>query len=150
MPAFTVTPENTLPDDHRAAALAGRVWRPEAEGPSVVAIRSGEVVDITRRFPTMRDLCETADPAARPSRCRGRAAWRSRRDPRQHPARTRNTAQPWLLAPLDLQAVKAAGVTFADLHAGARHRGAGARQPGGCRGRSAPNSWASIGTDLPS
>lgn len=57
-----------LPEDGCAGALAGRIWRPELNGPSVVAVRPGaggapDLVDITRAFPTIRDLCETPDPA---------------------------------------------------------------------------------------
>ena len=39
--------------------------------PSVVAIRGTAVFDVTRAFPTMRDLCETADPAAELQKERG-------------------------------------------------------------------------------
>src|SRR3954465_8858938 len=53
----------TLPLDRAAGALAGRVWRPDAEGPSIVAVRSDGVFDISRAFPTIRDLCEADDPA---------------------------------------------------------------------------------------
>ena len=55
----------TLPDDAERATLVGRVWTPAAGGPSVIAIRDGEALDITRAAPTMRDLCEAADPAVR-------------------------------------------------------------------------------------
>jgi fumarylacetoacetate (FAA) hydrolase family protein len=34
-----------LPDDAESATLAGRVWRPDVNGPSVVAIRDGVVFD---------------------------------------------------------------------------------------------------------
>ncbi|HEX3990611.1 MAG TPA: fumarylacetoacetate hydrolase, partial [Acetobacteraceae bacterium] len=54
-----------LPSDAASATLAGRVWRPDRNGPSVVAIRDGAVFDISAVSPTMRDLCETEDPAAR-------------------------------------------------------------------------------------
>ena len=54
----------TLPFDVAAGALVGRVWRPEVEGPAVVAIRGEEAVDISRTYPTVRDLCESSDPAA--------------------------------------------------------------------------------------
>src|ERR687889_530962 len=48
----------------RALDRAGRVWRPELDGPSVVAIRASGVFDVLRAFPTMRDLCEAEKPAA--------------------------------------------------------------------------------------
>src|SRR6516164_5420403 len=54
-----------LPDDAALAALAGRVWRPDVGGPSVVAVRGGDLVDISASCPTMRDLCEADAPAER-------------------------------------------------------------------------------------
>jgi fumarylacetoacetate (FAA) hydrolase family protein len=103
----------TLPTDFPSGTLVGRVWRPELGGPSVAAIRQDGVFDISRSFPTMRDLCESADPAAavagaHADRIGDLAAIlantaEDKRDPNK----------PWLLAPIDLQAVKAAGVTFA-------------------------------------
>jgi fumarylacetoacetate (FAA) hydrolase family protein len=53
-----------LPEDHEQALLAGRVWRPDLDGPSVVVVRGAELVDISRAFPTMRDLCEADNPGA--------------------------------------------------------------------------------------
>lgn len=64
MPSLRLSADMTLPQDRYAGALAGRVWRPDAQGPSVVAIRQDGVIDISKQFPTMRDLCETANPAA--------------------------------------------------------------------------------------
>ena len=58
-----IDPKSTLPTDSTAGTLVGRVWRPDV-GPSVVAIRHDGVFDISRAFATMRDLCESADPAA--------------------------------------------------------------------------------------
>ena len=49
-----LTEKATLPDDLYVGALAGRVWRPELGGPSVVAVRPAGLIDVTRRFPTMR------------------------------------------------------------------------------------------------
>lgn len=102
-----------LPDDAAQAALAGRIWRPEVNGPSVVAVRDGALVDITRQFPTMRDLCEARDPAAALRAASGETVGRLDEVLANTPADSRNPARPWLLAPIDLQAVKAAGVTFA-------------------------------------
>ena len=56
--------QDTLPEDAADAALAGRIWRPDVGGPSVVALRGGAVIDVSATFPTMRDLCEADDPAA--------------------------------------------------------------------------------------
>ena len=70
------------------------------------------IVDIPRGFPTMRDLCEAPDPAAALARRKGRAS-ASRGILTNTPPDTRDAPKPWLLAPIDLQAIKAAGVTFA-------------------------------------
>jgi len=100
---LVLTPASTLPADGTAGALAGRVWRPELEGPSVVAIRAEGVFDISREFPTMRDLCEAADPAQALRHAKGELFGDL----------DRILANKWLLAPIDLQVIKAAGVTFA-------------------------------------
>ena len=102
-----------LPQDGTAGALVGRVWRPEVNGPAVVAIRDEGVVDITRSFPTVRDLCESADPAGSLRGAQGERIGGLDEVLANTPADARDPAKPWLLAPIDLQAVKAAGVTFA-------------------------------------
>ena len=102
-----------LPDDAADAALAGRVWRPELSGPAVVSVQDGEVYDISTHFPTMRDLCEAADPAAALRSANGMHLGSLEAVLANTPRAGRDPAQPWLLAPVDLQAVKAAGVTFA-------------------------------------
>ncbi|HEY0418472.1 MAG TPA: fumarylacetoacetate hydrolase, partial [Acetobacteraceae bacterium] len=103
----------SLPEDGFAGALAGRVWRPDAGGPSVVAIRQEGVVDITAAFPTMRDLCEAPDPAAALRAATGDNLGDFAGILANTPPEARDHSRPWLLAPIDLQAVKAAGVTFA-------------------------------------
>ena len=102
-----------LPDDAHLAALAGRVWLPDAGGPAVVAIRDGAVLDISAAYPTMRDLCETPDPAAALRAAAGTPIGPLDDILANTPVEVRNPARPWVLAPIDLQAIKAAGVTFA-------------------------------------
>jgi len=97
-----------LPRDAEAATLVGRVHSGAAGGPSVVALRGGDVVDISASFPTMRDLCEAPDPA-RAARQAAGARLCSVAD--LLALRRPDDLRP--LAPNDLQAVKAAGVTFA-------------------------------------
>ncbi|MDQ0394707.1 fumarylacetoacetate hydrolase family protein [Labrys monachus] len=109
---ISLTPESTLPADGVAGTLIGRVWVPEQDGPSVVVAKGDSLHDITGSFATVRDLCEARNPAqaakAAPSTEIGTIAEilgntpLLRRDPRK----------PWLLAPIDLQSIKAAGVTF--------------------------------------
>ena len=101
-----------LPDDAGAATLAGRVWRPDVGGPSVIAVRDGVAVDVARAFPTISALCEAADPAAALRAADGEALGPVAAILANTPPDTRDPRRPWLLAPVDLQAIKAAGVTF--------------------------------------
>jgi len=107
------TLQPVLPQDAASAALVGRVWRPDAGGPSVVAVRGVELVDITAAFPTMHDLCEQPDPPAALHAVQGEPIGSLDKALANTPRKTRDPARPWLLAPIDLQAIKAAGVTFA-------------------------------------
>ena len=106
-------PDKVLPLDHGKASLAGRLWRPELEGPSIVTLRGDELFDISGEFPTMRDLCEAADPAKAVRAAKGEAVATLEAVLANTPTDGRDASKPWLLAPIDLQAVKAAGVTFA-------------------------------------
>ncbi len=101
-----------LPDDVEQAVLAGRVWRPDVAGPSVVTVRDGELVDVSAVFPTVRDLCETDDPASALRSAEGERIGRVDTVLANTPTGQRDPGKPWLLAPIDLQAIKAAGVTF--------------------------------------
>ena len=102
-----------LPEDAAGAALVGRVWRPDVGGPSVVTLRGDALVDITATFPTVRDLCEAEDPAAALRAASGERVGGFDAVLANTPPEDRDASKPWLLAPVDLQALKAAGVTFA-------------------------------------
>lgn len=108
-----LTANNSLPMDGTSGALVARIWRPELAGPSVVALRGADVIDITTSFPTVRDLCEQADPATALRQARGERVGSLTELLANTPPDSRDPARPWLLAPADLQAIKAAGVTFA-------------------------------------
>ncbi|WP_158816003.1 fumarylacetoacetate hydrolase family protein [Methylocapsa sp. S129] len=110
---LNLTETATLPIDGYAGALVGRVWRPELSGPSVVAARPDGLVDVTRRFPSLRDLCEEPDPSAALRAAQGERFASLEEVLANTPQTRRDPAKPWLLAPVDLQAIKAAGVTFA-------------------------------------
>jgi fumarylacetoacetate (FAA) hydrolase family protein len=101
----------TLPADAQQATLVGRVW---IEGQGAVLVRADHdaVYDLSGLAPTCSALLELPDAAA---------AVRSHRAPRiasvadviaNSSADARVDETPWLLAPCDLQAVKASGVTF--------------------------------------
>ncbi|MDU8941825.1 fumarylacetoacetate hydrolase family protein [Ovoidimarina sediminis] len=88
------------------ATFAGRVWR-EGIGPALVTLRGDTLVDITSRdLPTMRDLLERPDVPAVLRAAPGEEI--GTLDDLTHGRGLR------CLAPCDLQAVKAAGVTFAE------------------------------------
>ena len=102
-----------LPADRDVAVLVGRAWLPgEPGGPSVVTVRDGRVFDLTRVVPTMADLINADDPLTVAQDPRAievgaiadllAASHADRAGP--------NVAH--LLAPTDLSAHKAAGVTF--------------------------------------
>jgi fumarylacetoacetate (FAA) hydrolase family protein len=105
--------KSTLPTDATAGTLVGRVWRPELGGPSVVAVRADGVFDISRSFATMRDLAESPDPAASVAGAHAHRIGDLAAILANTAEDKRDTTAPHLLAPIDLQAVKAAGVTFA-------------------------------------
>ncbi|WP_430645073.1 fumarylacetoacetate hydrolase family protein [Agromyces sp. GXS1127] len=99
-----------LPDDAEIATLVGRAWT--ADGPSVVVLRPEGVVDVSRAFPTMRALTEHADPVAALAAADGPVLGSLDDLVANTPPETRDPARPWLLSPIDLHVVKAAGVTF--------------------------------------
>lgn len=93
-----------------AATLVGRVWRPDCDGPALVTVRDGKAVDITTRdAPTMRDLLELDYPAAHVAATKGEPL--APLDDLVVGSLAETGLR--LLAPNDLQAVKACGVTFA-------------------------------------
>lgn len=94
--------------------FVGRVWRPDVEGPALVVLRDGVLYDITsKEAPTMRDLLEQDDPAAFVRAQDGEALLSLDDLVEQSVEAAGVLTQFHFLAPCDLQAVKACGVTFA-------------------------------------
>jgi fumarylacetoacetate (FAA) hydrolase family protein len=106
-----------LPTDAERATLIGRAWVPgRVGGPSPVVVAGGRVYDLARVVPTVSELLNSRDPVkmARESVKSGWAgvigevadlisnSHADRRDP----------GKAYLLAPCDLQALRACGVTF--------------------------------------
>ena len=90
-----------LPADHDQALLVGRMQL--ADGPTPVVVKGGKVIDVSAHAATVADLLECSDIASLdgPVVCDTAAL----ADPAgEHPP---------ILSPIDLQCVKAAGVTFA-------------------------------------
>jgi fumarylacetoacetate (FAA) hydrolase family protein len=102
-----------LPEDRERAMLVGRAWVPACAGPTLVGVHGDDVVDLSSVAPTASALLELDDPIAAVrdagdlprlaslAQMVANSAWNRR-----------NNAEPWLLAPCDLQAIKASGVTF--------------------------------------
>lgn len=108
-----LTPAATLPLDGCAGTLVGRLFVPgEPGGPSVVAVREDGLYDLTPIVPTMSELVARDDRVelARSPQAR-RVAGLAEVLANSH-CDQRRPSRPYLLAPCDLQAVKAAGVTF--------------------------------------
>ncbi|MGH8832677.1 MAG: fumarylacetoacetate hydrolase, partial [Polaromonas sp.] len=104
---------STLPVDAPDALLIGRVWV-EGSGPVLALVTASDVFDLSSVAPTASQLLELPNAAqvvraAAPSLPRladtAEVLANSAAD-------ARNPELPWLLAPCDLQALKAAGVTF--------------------------------------
>ncbi|MGZ2385020.1 fumarylacetoacetate (FAA) hydrolase family protein [Rhizobium brockwellii] len=93
--------------------FVGRIWNPEVEGPSIVTLSEGMLVDITsREAPTLSALLERSDAAAFVRAASGKAVG-SLADIGANSTGAPDQTHPYLLAPVDLQAIKACGVTFA-------------------------------------
>jgi len=114
-PSLPLHVADSLPQDAARATLVGRLWVPGA-GPTLVALAGGELHDLSAVEPTCSQLLELDDPVfAIESALRGgqapRIASYAAVLANSDEAR-RDDSQPWLMAPCDLQPVKASGVTF--------------------------------------
>lgn len=103
---------DTLPADLDKALLVGRVWLEDPHpGPALITVQNGQVFDITSFGPTMADLLERDDVQDVVRRAEGpnlgsiEALLTNSQLPQPQ--------APYLLAPCDVQAIKACGVTFA-------------------------------------
>jgi fumarylacetoacetate (FAA) hydrolase family protein len=107
-------PASILPEDGLAGTLVGRVWVPgERPGPAIVAIRPEGVFDLSRAYPTMSTLLDVDQPTLAVRSTPGQRLCGVDELLANSLPGARDVRRPWLLAPCDLQAVKASGVTFA-------------------------------------
>ena len=98
---------DVLPVDAGQAILVGRVWSDAAGGPCPVLVQNGRLLDLTTLAATVSGLMEIDGLADWLAQAEGLADLGSVEEALQGRGLK-------LLAPIDLQAVKAAGVTFAD------------------------------------
>lgn len=110
---FTLSSANSLPSDRTEGCLIGRAWVPnKISGPSPIVLKGDQVFDISAQFSTISELLEIENPVQVLSKINGQLVGtidelfvNTRTEPDQNRA--------YFLAPIDLQVIKAAGVTFA-------------------------------------
>ncbi|MCZ3374343.1 fumarylacetoacetate hydrolase family protein [Rhizobium sp. AG207R] len=102
-----LTSANLLPEDPASAILVGRIWSEKAGGPCPVLVRDRRLLDLTELAVTVSGLFEIDGIAKQLASVSDLPDLGSLDD-----ILAGNGGR--LLAPIDLQAVKAAGVTFAD------------------------------------
>lgn len=102
-----------LPDDSQSALLVGRVWEPALAGPTLCLLRDGALFDLSPLAATMSALLELDDLPVKLAAAQDLRLIASLDDAvAGSQEETPADARLHLLAPCDLQAVKAAGVTF--------------------------------------
>jgi len=116
-PELALDERTALPDDHERATLVGRAWVPgPLAGPSPVLISKGRVYDLSQVVATASDLMNREDPVAlvrsAVESARASAIGQVGEMLANSAADRRNPERPYFLSPVDLQAVRACGVTF--------------------------------------
>ena len=112
-PRSNLSARECLPSDGSDALLIGRAWVPAEGGPSVIGVRGADAVDLTRAYPTVSHLLNVATPADVRKAIHTAPRLAALEDLVANSVEgRRDPSRPWLLAPCDLQAVKASGVTF--------------------------------------
>ena len=104
----------TLPVDSHSACLVGRAWIPNSpQGPSPVWIHDGNVYDLAPFSPTVSELLEKEPLVETLQSWSDLELIGSLEELLDNtPHDQRDSSKPWFLAPCDLQAIKASGVTF--------------------------------------
>ena len=108
-----LTPAQALPVDALDATLVGRAWLPAVGGPAPVVVQREDVYDLSRVAATSSALLALDDPLAAIRAAGSLPRVGAVADVLANSAAdTRDVRAAWLLAPCDLQPVKASGVTF--------------------------------------
>ena len=103
-----------LPEDGLAGTLVGRAWIPgPIPGPAVIVLRADGVYELSGVVATMSDLLDAADPVVLVRAAPGRRVGDLDQLMPHTASQTPDPNALRLLAPCDLQVIKAAGVTFA-------------------------------------
>ncbi|WP_108397172.1 fumarylacetoacetate hydrolase family protein [Devosia submarina] len=93
--------------------LVGRARVPGQACPRIVTVRNGELFDITAKgFATVRDIAESGKAAEHVRNASGTSLGNADAIVANSLAASHDPSQPSLLSPIDLQSIKASGVTF--------------------------------------
>jgi fumarylacetoacetate (FAA) hydrolase family protein len=103
--------DTALPADADAALLIGRV-HVAGTGPVLVQVRPDGIYELSQLAATCSELLELPDVASAVRDHRGDRLAATHDVLSNSAFDTRHGAKPWFVAPCDLQAIKAAGVTF--------------------------------------
>ncbi|UTW45463.1 fumarylacetoacetate hydrolase family protein [bacterium SCSIO 12696] len=115
---------NSLPDNCREGTWVGRAWLPASysptgtAGPHLITVRDKQVIELSGHLETIADLVSKDDPVSAVRNANGNTVC-SLEELLENslfhnlPEDATQADKPHLLAPNDLQAIKACGVTFA-------------------------------------
>lgn len=115
-----VDAQQLLPEDHEQALLIGRVWIPAtaqySAGPALVRVTAAQVYDLTPALPTLADLINHVDPVSMlvATGCVNPLARFDDIAAHTLAGSGGDHGRPFFISPIDLQPVKACGVTFHD------------------------------------
>lgn len=113
MTRLSLTPANTCPTGGLSGCFVGRVWLPgDRGGPTPVLLTDEGVFDLSDTSPTLSRLLATDDPSGAAQSKRGKKIGDIDNILANTSYRDRNSDMPYFLAPADLHALKACGVTF--------------------------------------
>ncbi len=103
-----------LPEDYEQAVLVGRAWVPDTPpGPAVITIRGDDVVDLSAHAPTVAEFLDREDRVSLAKTAEGPVVGSLAAVLANSAHDAKDPDSPHFLAPVDLQPVKACGVTFA-------------------------------------
>jgi fumarylacetoacetate (FAA) hydrolase family protein len=111
--AMSLSAKTVLPADGTDGSLVARVWLPgETAGPAVAVLRADGVYALGREASTSADLMDAPDSVAIVRGASGTKLGSIDELLANSVLGPRDALKPHFLAPIDLQAIKAAGVTF--------------------------------------
>jgi len=109
---INMTSRRIVPTDSQEAVVIGRVWDPASGGPRVVCVRSEDVFDLTPEVRTVAELMDHENPLELVLNTAATRRWSLAE--LTEASLDRDRSRPHLLAPIDLQVIKACGVTFVE------------------------------------